>query len=301
MIDQAVRPLIFSSVDDFPAEGTINTFYAVLSPYEHIYSDLTESAKVLKSTASDDFIYKMGHLELYKWDKKVDKDNNVIYGYVPIQDAKLQPFVTKDWRTELYMQGAEQEYLGADSNYYYTEMKNEWGKIYDFKKNQQRTDIQFQDIDFYLDFIDTNSAIGELSVSNIGRRTKVLVDDKINCLFAKEIPNVLLYEQGTVSPDSIDGTQPISMDSSLYSCIATGGQSNSAYDMMLELLYQYTNYNENIQLQCIPLYHLDVNTRITINDIKSDISGDYVIKTLSIPLDIKGTMNISAVRAVERI
>ena len=80
-----------------------------------------------------------------------------------------------------------------------------------------------------------------------------------------------------------------------------GGVSNSAYNRVRELLYQNTSYNESITLQAIPIYYLEPNTRITVNDAESNIYGDYMISTISIPLDITGTMNISAIRALERV
>jgi len=33
-----------------------------------------------------------------------------------------------------------------------------------------------------------------LSVKNIGRRTTTIVDDKINCIFSPEFPNVVLID-----------------------------------------------------------------------------------------------------------
>jgi len=47
-------------------------------------------------------------------------------------------------------------------------------------------------IDFFLDFIDTPAALSEFSVQNIGRRTTVLVDDSINCIFEPDIPNLII-------------------------------------------------------------------------------------------------------------
>jgi len=46
---------------------------------------------------------------------------------------------------------------------------------------------------------------------------------------------------------------------------------------------------------------LEPNTRITIQDSESGIGGDYTIKSISVPLDINGTMNISCTKALERI
>jgi hypothetical protein len=50
-----------------------------------------------------------------------------------------------------------------------------------------------------------------------------------------------------------------------------------------------------------PVYHLEPNTRITVENTDADISGDYIITTISIPLTLNGSMSISAKRAVERI
>jgi hypothetical protein len=51
---------------------------------------------------------------------------------------------------------------------------------------------QPDDIDFFLDFIDSPTAISEFSVQNIGRRTATVVDDSINCVFKPENPDIVL-------------------------------------------------------------------------------------------------------------
>ena len=83
--------------------------------------------------------------------------------------------------------------------------------------------------------------------------------------------------------------------------MANGGSFNSAYNLVRELLYQNTSYNESIQLNTIPLYHLEPNTRISVIDPDSDIYGDYMINTISLPLDISGTSSIGAVRPIEKM
>jgi hypothetical protein len=70
---------------------------------------------------------------------------------------------------------------------------------------------------------------------------------------------------------------------------------------MRDLLYQHTNYNESISIQSIPIYYLDVNNRISVYDKKSGIYGDYIIKSISLPLNAEGTMSISAIKALDRI
>jgi len=51
----------------------------------------------------------------------------------------------------------------------------------------------------------------------------------------------------------------------------------------------------------VPIYYLDVNTRIFVFDEKSGINGEYIIEKLSIPLTYNGTMSITAHKAVERL
>jgi len=51
-------------------------------------------------------------------------------------------------------------------------------------------------INYFLDFIDSTAAISELSIGNIGKRSKVISNNDINCIFASEIPNLVLIEKG---------------------------------------------------------------------------------------------------------
>ena len=59
--------------------------------------------------------------------------------------------------------------------------------------------------------------------------------------------------------------------------------------------------NEQINLSMIPLYYLEPNIRIGVRDIEADISGDFIIKTISLPLAVGSTMSVSATRAIEKL
>lgn len=233
-----------------------------------------------------------------------------LYEYIEIEPVQFEEVQTTDWRTELYLQGTEAGPLGRDSNYYYAELNAEWPKLYDIKNKTYLPEVEKtpSNIDYYLDFIDVGAKISELSVSNIGRRTIVVNDDDINCIFESDIPDFVMIEAGKGAETEekreecrIRNQRYIQVDSAIYSQLAMGGSSNSAYNKVRELLYQNTSYNESITLQTIPIYYLEPNTRITVNDVESGISGDYMISTISLPLDIGGTMSISATRALERV
>jgi len=104
-----------------------------------------------------------------------------------------------DFRSALYLDGMEKEPLGLESNYYYAELKNEWPKLYDLKSGSFYSSVlQTSDsIDYFLDFIDADAALAEFSVKNIGRRTMVISDDKINCIFEPTMTDLVIIEEGT--------------------------------------------------------------------------------------------------------
>lgn len=245
---------------------------------------------------------------------------------------------TSDWRTELYLQGALSDRSGTASNYYYPELKNEWGKLFYLKKNEEEnyyTD-EFQSkvladpsqLDFFLDFVNTNAKIGELSVANIGRRSEVMNGENqgVNCMFEPHLPDIIFIQKGGDNhgyPYIIDEiVQGATEDSelnwdygshtsyeesagkpaiTLIDNLATVFSLNSAFFNVRDLLYQHVDYNEAITIQTIPVYYLEPNTRITVRDIESGINGDYMMNTISIPFDIGSTMSITAQKVLEKI
>ena len=243
--------------------------------------------------------------------------NNKIYIWEPATksftatDYKIETVKTKDFRTQLYLAGVANQPFGLDSNYYFTQLKNEWPKLYNVRGSNpgflEEVIKQPSNIDFFLDFIDSTEAIAEFGVGNIGRRTITIVDDHINCIFEPIIPNVVLIKAGAAQTSTLQQEcqnqqqDYINVDPVIYDKLAIGGSLRSAYEQIRKELYQYTNYNEQVSLTTLPIYYLEPNTRITIQDSESGIGGDYIIKSISVPLDINGTMNISCTKALERI
>lgn len=272
-IRKAKRPIQFSTRDGFPAQGAEDTFYLALDTNT-----------------------------VYKW----DTEQNTYVRFA----TQTKDITTTDWRTELYLSGAQAEGFSLDTNNYYTELNNEWPKMYDIENGEfyEEYEKDPSSLDYFLDFIDSSAAIGELSISNIGKRSKIVVDEDINCIFEREIPNLVMIDASQDSAIVTEqreeaqrkGQDYIQVTGVIYNLLATGGTQNSAFERVKELIYQYTSYNESITLQCLPIYYLDVNQRITVNDSKSNIYGDYMINSISIPLNISSMMTISATRALER-
>ena len=89
--------------------------------------------------------------------------------------------------------------------------------------------------------------------------------------------------------------------SEYYSLFDIGGSLNSCYEKIKDLLYQYTHANNTISISTLPIYYFEPNTRITIEDSPSGIYGDYIIQSISLPLDISSMMNINAYKALQKI
>ena len=293
------------AIDSKPETG--NTY----SCYFHKEDDGITKAKLATNYKNKNSFPKIGEIERLYRDKAEDK----IYVWNPtkkeyeLTELKVKDITTADWRSELYFQGALTTRFGQDSNPYYSELVNEWPKLYNVEEGHFHEDvIKYSDgLDYYLDFIDSTAAISELSISNIGRRTKVINDDSINCIFEKPIPDFVLIQTGQDNTSELkkeceDRVQAyIQVSSSIYGGLAAGGRQNSAYNAIRDLLYQYTSYNESVSVQMIPLYFLEPNTRITLQDNVSGIKGDYMVNSISLPLDINGSMSLSCIKALERI
>lgn len=259
--------------------------------------------------------------ELEKYNNKVEELSNKEYEYVLTESKELTKIKTTDWRTELYLQGVMAEPLGVNSNYYYPELAAEWPKIYNLKAESytengetiytgdfyQEVKDHPEELTYFLDFIDSNAEISKFSVSNIGRRSLVESSDSFNCIFEPDVPDFVLIESGQTDTakkrqECEDKGQPyIQVSSNIYNMLALGGSSNSCFVEIKNLLYNHTKYNESIQVQCLPIYQIEPNIRIGVQDAQSNIFGDYMINTISLPLAPNGTMSISAMRALEKL
>ena len=262
---------------------------------------------------------------ILKWDSKKQKL------IINPKKVELTNIKINDWRSMLYIQGLQAKSSGQDAGYYYTELMNEWPKIYNLRANAVKKDNRiayyigdfrqeavekFTNLDYFLDFIEPSSAVGGLSVSQIGRRTKVLNDNSVNCIFEPKIPDYILIKKGVINKDydyeedktavvRADcikrGYKYLQVDDYTLEGLGIGGHYNSAFNAIQDLLYQHTSYNESITINCLPIYHLEPNVRIFVSDKNSDIQGDYVIKSMSLPLDINGTMTITASKVLDKI
>ena len=157
-------------------------------------------------------------------------------------------------------------------------------------------------ISYFLDMLSPSSIVGDnvikdLSVEKIGYRNTVINDNAVNCIFDPKFEDILFVENENDAPNK----PYVVIDDSIKDNISVGIAYVSAYETLRTALHTYTSYANTINIQCIPIYYLLPNTRIYVEDADSDIKGDFMISSMSIPFDVNGMMSISAYKADERI
>ena len=231
--------------------------------------------------------------------------------------------VNKDiWESNKTQYWTNLNNLVFESNKYYTKEKQEWQ---DSNGNIQKLKIYLTDqfnpetywttylsnpekLIFWIDFIDTTYGgdLAQYGVQQIGDRPKTVNDDKIKAIYYRDTPPVVFKDETDNIEEIIEAAQEgsysyINITNNIENLFSISSQTKSAFDELNSLLYNYSYCSEQITLTSIPIYYLEPNARILVNDTNSNIQGEYLISKLTIPLTYNGTMSIVATKAVNRI
>ena len=153
---------------------------------------------------------------------------------------------------------------------------------------------------FWFDFLDAQqSDLAKYSVPAIGARTKVINDNDIKTIYYRDIPNVIFLDNNVKYTEY--GYTYLQLQPGMESLFTISSKGKSCKEKIDELLYNYSYCIETINLTVIPIYTLKPNTRITVRDSENNISGEYIINKITIPLNYNGTMTIGATKSVTSI
>lgn len=264
--------------------------------------------------------YKYDYEPYYKYESSCAKWNGEEYEKLDVVDVydEKKPYIAEDWRTELYLQGEYARTNGTDKGYYFEELSAGWTQIYDLEKQKFIGDddsknpvtlASLTDGNMFLDFIDAGtSSLGEYAVSAIGRRSDVVVDNDINCLFQPNIPDIVFVdsEKNEESNNAISqeleskGERWSLTPKEIYSALATGGYKNGAFDRIKYELYLHTGYQRTLSITAIPAFYLEPNIRVSVKDKTTNTYGDYIVKSVTYTLGTGSTMTVNATELVER-
>ena len=154
-------------------------------------------------------------------------------------------------------------------------------------------------LNFWFDFLDVEGELQQFNVNNIGSRSKSINDTVVKSIYYRDIPQVIFYspDEEIINPGGYKIIQ-ISKEK-MESMFSISSQGKSAKDKLDELIYQHGYCIETATVTSIPIYYLEPNSRIYIYDEETGLNGEYLASKITLPLTYKGTMSITATKAVE--
>ncbi len=215
---------------------------------------------------------------------------------------------------------------------YYTDMIGFWRLLYNpskdadkeiywIEKTENQSDEEFKEVQywnklvfsdpssllFWFDFLNAETGdLNKYSVQAIGDRTKVVNDDDIKAIYYGEIPNLIYittdkYQELKSVNMLNDGYTYILLPDEMEEYFDVSFKNKSCQDELDNLIYQYAYCNESIQINSIPIFHLEPNMKISVFDSKTKINGEYIVNKIVIPLGYNGQMQIMATKAPIRL
>lgn len=155
---------------------------------------------------------------------------------------------------------------------------------------------------FWIDFIGQNSELEKYKMDRIGRRPKVVNDNDVKAIFFRDTPEILFIDPTDTQPtESTLNYVKLNLVGGLLNYFTLSGQGKSAKEVLDNMVYNYTYYQETITLTSLPIYYFEPNVRIAVSDDKTGIRGEYFVKSFSYSFSHDGTMNITATKAEDRI
>ena len=193
------------------------------------------------------------------------------------------------------------DFKDKNVNYYFLKSDNYNSDTFYNKNIEENPGL----LNFWFDFIGEGSEIEKFFIPAIGDRVKVINDNKITGIYFREVPTVIFITNDEWnamggSPKQTGYTY-IRINDSLNGFFNISSQGRSAHDAMEESLYNYTYAADTINLNMIPIYYLQPNTRISVKDKDSGIHGEYIISKITLSLSYNGVMQITASRVPEVI
>ena len=155
-------------------------------------------------------------------------------------------------------------------------------------------------INYWLDFCDEGE-MAKFSIQRLGDRAKAVNDAKVKSIYYEEAPNVLFVYIDEDYDKTMTGYTPLLINRSMEEMFKVSSMGKNAKEALTTLLNDNAFISESVSITSVPIYYLDVNTKIEIVDNERGINGDYLVSKLTVPLTYNGTMSITATKVVNTI
>ena len=209
---------------------------------------------------------------LIRYDFNQVSSDYAVAGY----EVELVGIPCDEWREELYRRAMNAQVTNSVyDNYYDSELIAEWRRLYDpMNKNWNSYDHWNPDvfnnpenINYWLDFIDTGSEMGRYSIGEIGRRTMIESSDSYTSIYNQSPPDIIFidgYNQEELEHYTMMGQKFFILTSEYQDLFIASSTGTSCFDKIREMLYQNLNYNTTISITCLPKYYMEPNNIIHI-------------------------------------
>ena len=161
-----------------------------------------------------------------------------------------------------------------------------------------------EELIFWFDFVNgKTSHLSKYSIQAIGPRSKSVNDKDVKAIYYKEIPDTIFItsQEEKEKYEYQTGYTYIQLNQGMESLFSISTKGKSAKEAFEDLLYTHSYATETATIQAAPVYHLQPNTCIYIRNDDTNIDGEYLISKLTIPLDHKKMMSITATKVVPSI
>lgn len=156
-----------------------------------------------------------------------------------------------------------------------------------------------ENLNFWFDFLDLDGVLNDFSCRAIGARPKAVNDKDVKSIYFRSTPTIIFYEN-ELEKTTHTGYRYFQV-ANIESMCSVSTQGKSAKEAVDQLLYNHSYALESVSITAIPIYYLELNTRVNIHDERAGISGDYVVTKMTLPLTYNGTMSMTATKAVDYI
>lgn len=220
-----------------------------------------------------------------------------------------------DWRELIYLMAEDHSRLKTSNTFitnlinknpefytgvtgyeqYYIDMLSYWRKIY---KDGKFIIASPSEAEFWIDFIEPNGQLKYFSHDALGNRVKVDKNAKVKAMWYEDIPEIEFIYSGEKVDYSNTAYQRIQIPNKVRDLFIESPRQRSVFEQANELINSHILKATTITLTSLPIYYLEPNTRIYVKDEESEIDGDYIIKSFSIPLNPGGNMSIQATEII---
>ena len=156
-------------------------------------------------------------------------------------------------------------------------------------------------LNFWIDFVEPNGEMEQFGISNIGDRIKSKSDNEANILLTEKIPNIQFYptDEVQISQGNFD-LDTLQIQPNIRDMFVIASKKTSVISKVNELINTHTQHITSVNITSLPVYYLQPNKMIYINNTSSKINGKFNISKISMPLTYNGTMSITGTKILEQ-